>query len=723
LPGSTLGDNEGISVVGWVNLAANTPGQTFFDFGKSGDGSFSAALIGSDAKDGYRARIASKGSADEKIATAEQIPTGRWVHIAVAFDPANKTLTTYADGVRVAQTKDVTVGMEDVVNQQDGSANKLYLGRSQSGDGNLKGKLHDVRLYSEALSDSEVATIHRNAISDAKAIAEKSDNRSDSSSQAETNVAKTAGPKLIGVPDITATTIVGQLPKLPINIAGTYENGAKGPEVRVIWPAPKNNDEVSKAGTYTVTGKVPGADFAPKAIVTIADSPLTNPAPRRTLEPFALSQVVLNKNTSGDDSQFIKNRDKFINKLVETNPDNFLYMFRDAFGQKQPEGARALGGWDNQTTRLRGHASGHYLSALAQAYASTSYDPELQKKFLDKMNYMIDTLYDLSQKSGGPATDGGPSNADPTKVPPGQDREGYDSNLTADGIRTDYWNWGKGFISAYPPDQFIMLENGAVYGGKNNQIWAPYYTLHKILAGLLDCYEVGGNEKALDIAKGMGLWVIARLKEVPTETRIKMWNRYIAGEYGGMNEVLARLNRLTKDPRFLEGAKLFDNIDFFYGNADRTAGLAANVDTLRDKHANQHIPQITGAIETYRDSQEPAYFRIAANFGTSRRTRTCTALAASPAASAMPNASRTSPTHSGRTASQPAGRMKPAPRTTCSSSRGSSSCSSPTKRSTWTTTSRRSTTTFSPPSPKPRRATPTTFHSIPARASNSATRT
>ena len=148
-------------------------------------------------------------------------------------------------------------------------------------------------------------------------------------------------------------------------------------------------------------------------------------------------------------------------------------------------------------------------SRRAQAYAGTVYDDALHAKFLEKMNYMIDTLYDLSQKSGNPKEAGGPSNADPTKVPPGPNRSEYDSNLTAQGIRTDYWNWGKGFISAYPPDQFIMLENGATYGGRNNQIWAPYYTLHKILAGLLDCYEVGGNEKALEIAKGMALWVIA----------------------------------------------------------------------------------------------------------------------------------------------------------------------------------------------------------------------
>ena len=93
-----------------------------------------------------------------------------------------------------------------------------------------------------------------------------------------------------------------------------------------------------------------------------------------------------------------------------------------------------------------------------------------------------------------------------------------------------------------------------------------------------------------------------------------MWNRYIAGEYGGMNEVMARLYRLTGDRRFLECAKLFDNINFFFGNAEHDHGLAKNVDTIRGKHANQHIPQITGALETFRDTRELPYYLIADNF-------------------------------------------------------------------------------------------------------------
>ncbi len=416
------------------------------------------------------------------------------------------------------------------------------------------------------------------------------------------------------VPDIKVETIAGQLPRLPHTISAVYHDKAKGPDVRVVWPSPNDNSQVLKPGRYSVTGKVPGTLFQPKATVTVKAGAKEGPIPRRLVESFPLGQVVLDQDTKGRDTQFIKNRDKFIHGMAATEPDSFLYNFRDAFGQKQPEGVKPLGGWDSQTTRLRGHATGHYLSAIAQAYAGATYDEALRANFLRKMNYLIDTLYDLSQKSGRSAPEGGEFNADPTAVPPGPGRTGYDSNLRADAIRTDYWNWGKGFISAYPPDQFIMLEQGATYGTRNNQIWAPYYTLHKILAGLLDCYEVGGNQKALEIAKNMGAWVYARLKVLPAQTRISMWNRYIAGEYGGMNEVLARLYRLTGDQQFLECARLFDNIDFFFGNANHEHGLAKNVDTIRGKHANQHIPQITGALETFRDTREFPYFQIACNF-------------------------------------------------------------------------------------------------------------
>lgn len=407
--------------------------------------------------------------------------------------------------------------------------------------------------------------------------------------------------------------MVGTLPHLPPLVPARYRGEARGPDVRVIWPSPTDAHEVAAPGSYTVTGRVPGTTLAPKATVIVTVPVGTVTPPERLVEPFALADVELTPDTSGRDTPFIRNRDKFVRGLAASNPDAFLYNFRDAFGQPQPAGVTPLEGWDNQTTRLRGHASGHYLSALAQAYAGAS-DPALRATFQRKMDVVVDTLYELSQKSGRPASPGGPSIGDPLAVPPGEGRKGYDSNLRAGAIRTDYWNWGAGFISAYPPDQFIMLERGATYGTQDSQIWAPYYTLHKILAGLLDCYEVAGNQKALAIARGMGAWAHTRLSALPPETRTAMWGRYIAGEYGGMNDAMARLFRLTGERRFLDTAKLFDNTTVFFGNAAREHGLARNVDTIRGKHANQHIPQITGALETFRVTRELPYWNVASNF-------------------------------------------------------------------------------------------------------------
>jgi DUF1680 family protein len=420
--------------------------------------------------------------------------------------------------------------------------------------------------------------------------------------------------RLSHVPDITVRTVVGTLPNLPADVPARYRDVGHGPDVRVIWPAPVDTRDVLKPGTYTVTGKVPGTAFAPKATVIVEVAVGTLTPPSRLVEPFALGDVVLERDTQGRETPFIRNRDKFVRNLAASNPDAFLYNFRDAFGQPQPAGVTPLEGWDDQTTRLRGHASGHYLSAIAQAYAGATDDETLRANLRQKLDYVVDTLYDLSLKSGRPASTGGPSVADPLAVPPGPGRAGFDSNFKKGEIRTDYWNWGAGFISAYPPDQFIMLEQGAGYGTKDTQIWAPYYTLHKILAGLLDAYEIAGNKKALDVARGMGLWACTRLGALPPATRTAMWSTYIAGEYGGMNEVMARLFRLTGDRRFLAGAKLFDNTTVFFGNAAHDSGLARNVDTIRGKHANQHIPQMTGALETFRATRELPYYLVASHF-------------------------------------------------------------------------------------------------------------
>lgn len=607
LPAEALAGEDAVAVVGWLYLPTRASGP-IFDFGQSPTTRLSASV---DAQ-GFRASAVVDGQVRGET-PAKPVVENQWLHFAVVLDPASRLLTAYIDGMRAGQATNVNVTPAQIVPQAS-ATNRLFLGRTQDDKApTLHGRLRDIRLYRIALGDEPVATIRRNALAAAQSAQGRGRGAAPQISTENIPRQSPFAERLTNVPDVTVETVVGMLPRLPSSVPATYAGGVKG-TARVIWPSPTDNSEVLKPGTYTVSGLVPGTRFQPKATVIIKVPVGTTTPPDRLVEAFPLTQVVLDRDAQGRDTPFIKNRDKFLRGLATTSPDSFLYNFRDAFGQPQPEGAKALGGWDNQTTRLRGHASGHYLTAIAQAYASTGYDPALQANFLQKMNYLVDTLYDLSQKSGKPAQAGGPSVADPTAVPVGPGRQSYDSNLRAGAIRTDYWNWGTGFISAYPPDQFIMLERGATYGTQDSQIWAPYYTLHKILAGLLDTYEVAGNKKALEIARGMGAWVQARLNAVPAETRARMWGRYIAGEYGGMNEAMARLFRLTGERRFLETAKLFDNTNFFYGNANHDHGLAKGVDTIRGRHANQHIPQITGALETFRNTKEMPYYLIASNF-------------------------------------------------------------------------------------------------------------
>lgn len=611
IPGEALTDLESLSISGWIFLRSEQPGQRFFDFGKDATKHFSAAPVGTSDQKGYLALIT--GSKNGAVAPA--IETNKWVHLAIVIDIPSKTMFTYVDSKPAGETKDIPKELTAVFGQQPGEK-LLYIGKSLlPGEPNLNALIRDFRIYRVPLSSTQVAGIYANS---RRGINQGSVNTTgrraeDTLPRFSPTEAQLYNTYLVGVSDVKVETAVGSLPRFPGYVPGTYKDEVKGPKVRVLWPAAIDNTAVLKPGSYTVTGRVAGTDFQPKAIVTVKESGKST-TPVLKLEPFKLDQVSLKNDAHGHESKFIQNRDKFVLTLAKTDPNSFLYMFRHAFGQQQPEGAKPLGVWDSKETKLRGHATGHYLTAIAQAYAGTGYDKALQANFSGKMEVMVNTLYELSQLSGKAKEAGGAHVSDPTAVPPGPGKSTYTSELSDSTIRTDYWNWGTGFISAYPPDQFIMLENGAKYGGQKNQIWAPYYTLHKILAGLMDVYEVSGNKKALDVASGMGDWVYARLSKVPTDTLIKMWNTYIAGEFGGMNEAMARLYRITGKPNHLKTAQLFDNIRVFFGDTQHSHGLAKNVDLFRGLHANQHIPQVVGSIETYRATNNPEYYRIADNF-------------------------------------------------------------------------------------------------------------
>ena len=384
------------------------------------------------------------------------------------------------------------------------------------------------------------------------------------------------------VEEVNVTTLKGHSPSLPNYVKATYTDGSVN-KIKAVWPVKIDADKYAAAGSFDVEGSLVGEILKVTAHVTVVDE--EEVAKEAVSSNFDLSDISLDK-IGENGSILTQNRDRDLAYLKLLDNKRMLYNFYKTFGQTDEiKDVKPLGGWDEPTGLLRGHSTGHYMSALALAYGSTG-DEEIKAKLDD----MVHELRELQKKSSGDAT-----------------------KFTSKGTDQSVWStdpseWGTGFISAYSPDQFALLEKYTPYA----QIWAPYYTLHKLMAGFLDAYTYTGNEEALTTATELGKWVCARLGACSQEQLTKMWDMYIAGEFGGFNESLAQLYIYTGDTQFLDGAKLFDNTNFFNKLKD-------NVDDIEGRHANQHIPQIIGAMETYeatvkKGSPEVEYYDIAQNF-------------------------------------------------------------------------------------------------------------
>ncbi len=260
------------------------------------------------------------------------------------------------------------------------------------------------------------------------------------------------------------------------------------------------------------------------------------------------------------DSPFKEAMNRTCAYLSFLDPDRMLYSFRENYGLPT-KGAQPPGGWEKPDGKLRGHSMGHFLVALAQAYAGTK-----DGQFKTKAEYIITELGKCQDQAV---------------------RRGY----------------SPGYLSAYGEYQFEELEQLQTYPN----IWAPYYTQHKIFSGLLACYYHLSSTKALDIAKKMADWTYSRLSKVDPAQLQKMWDIYIAGEYGGMNEVMAELYAITGNRNYLTTASYFDHDKIFIPCANNHNELAGN-------HVNQTIPKITGVLRIYDQSEKRKYYDIAANF-------------------------------------------------------------------------------------------------------------
>lgn len=245
------------------------------------------------------------------------------------------------------------------------------------------------------------------------------------------------------------------------------------------------------------------------------------------VRPFALADVQL------DDGPLADVREWNRGFLLRIPNDRLLRNFRVNAGLRSD--AQPLGGWEAPNCELRGHFVGHAMSACAHLYGATG-DAEIKAKGDGLVAGIAECQAKLNDN---------------------------------------------GYVSAFPTELFDRLDRG-------ERVWAPYYTLHKIMAGLYDMNVLAKNQQALDVLTKLAGWVDAWTASKSEDHMQQILNV----EYGGMNEVLYNLAATTGDDRWARTGDRFTKKIFF-------TPLALRQDALKGLHMNTHVPEVIGAARRY----------------------------------------------------------------------------------------------------------------------------
>jgi DUF1680 family protein len=300
------------------------------------------------------------------------------------------------------------------------------------------------------------------------------------------------------------------------------------------------------AGGAMVYNLLPAAG-EPAEAAAAAPPPVWAVAPRvpGRVQPFDLADVRLL------DSPFRQARDRDTAYLLSLEPDRLLHNFRTEAGLEAK--APLYGGWEN--SGVAGHSLGHYLSAVSMDYRATS-DPRLKSR----VDYSVGELSLCQAKNGG------------------------------------------GYVSAIPGGKALFAEVAAGRADALQSGWVPWYTMHKLLAGLRDAYLYTGSSQAKIVLLGLSDWVIATTATLSED----QWQEMLTQEHGGMNEALADVYALTGEPKYLTVAHQF------YHKAVLDP-LTRREDDLTGLHGNTQIPKLIGLARLYELTGEPKD-RIAAEF-------------------------------------------------------------------------------------------------------------
>ena len=271
--------------------------------------------------------------------------------------------------------------------------------------------------------------------------------------------------------------------------------------------------------------------------------PVTLPA-----EPFPMTQVRLLPNSAFSDAQEW-NR----GYMARLDADRMLYTFRANAGLPTAS-AKPLGGWEQpengqRASELRGHFAGHFLSASALLFASTG-----DSAAKSKADYMVAEMAKCQEKLGGK------------------------------------------YLSAFPTTWWDRLEKG-------QRVWAPFYTIHKITAGMWDMYRLAGNKQALRVLEGMSAWA----DEWTAPKTYDHMQQILTIEFGGIAETLYHLAAETRDARWATVGDRFQKRSFINP-------LAQHRDELRGLHVNTHVPQAIAAARRYEISGDYRFHDVADYF-------------------------------------------------------------------------------------------------------------
>lgn len=267
-----------------------------------------------------------------------------------------------------------------------------------------------------------------------------------------------------------------------------------------------------------------------------------------TLEAFPLTDVRLLE------GPFLESQKRDEAYLLKLEPDRLLHNFRVNAGL-EPK-APVYGGWESvqmwADIRAQGHTLGHYLTAASLMFASTGHDEMKQR-----VDYVVAEL-----------------------------KECQDAGKT-------------GLICAFP-DKSAQIDN--LVAGRR-AIGVPWYTLHKIFAGLRDAHLVCGSAPARDVLVKLADWAL----EVTHAMTDDQFQKMLGIEHGGMNEVLADVYALTNDDKYLAMAERFCHQAILIP-------LSEGRDTLDNLHSNTQIPKVVGFERLYQLTGKPQYHAAAEFF-------------------------------------------------------------------------------------------------------------